>query len=107
MSGLLCPHCGAPTGDFSRLDIQEARLTGLQMRVLDALVSGRNRFLSAEAIIDIIYADDATGGPDDAKNVVAVSICRLRRKLERLDIGIENRHSYGYRLIKLEDQAGA
>lgn len=107
MSGLLCPHCGAPTGDFSNLDIQAAKLSGMQLRILEVLVTGRNRFIPTESIIEILYQHDATGGPDTAKKVVEVSISKLRKKLERLEIGIENRHSLGYRLIKREGQAGA
>ena len=107
MAKLLCPHCGAPMGDFSDLNIQAAKLSGLQLRILEVLAEGRNRFIPTDRIIDIVYQDDATGGPESAKKVVEVSISKLRKKLSNIDVGIENRASLGYRLIKLDELAGA
>ena len=77
------------------------------MRILDVLATGKNRFLPAKRIADLIYANDPNGGPGDAVNVVASSISRIRTKLASVGLGVENRKTIGYRLIKLEDQAGA
>lgn len=105
MTKLLCPHCGSPVADYDSIDLR--RLTRLQSRALEALVSGRNRFLAANSLIDQIYADDPNGGPLDSQACLRSVIHKLRPKLRKTGWDIELRWGVGYRLIKLEGQAGA
>ncbi len=105
MAELFCSHCGGVTKDYSRIEVRS--MSRMQLRLLDALVAGQNRYQSKSVLIDKIYEDDPEGGPDDAVAHLRVHIHKLRSKLEKSGFSIEVNWGVGYRLIKLEDQAGA
>lgn len=50
-------------------------------KILRLLISNEGRNLTTEEIIDYLYIDDESGGPLWAKSVVAVVICRIRKRL--------------------------
>ena len=106
MGQLFCKSCGRQTVDFSELPI--ADLTNRELRLLDALVSGGERFQSHQMIADGMYADDPQGGPLDSRGVIRVVVHKLRPKLEASGWRIESRFGVGYRLSRsVNETAGA
>lgn len=105
MAALFCSHCGGVTNDYSRIEIRS--MSPMQLRLLDALVAGKNRYQSKSVLIEKIYADDPDGGPDDAVRHLRVHIHKLRSKLEKAGFDIEVNWGVGYRLIQITEKAGA
>ena len=69
--------------------------------VAQALIRANGRILTKGAIHDAVYYDskDPAGS-----NVIAVMICRIRKK--RPDLDIRNDWGVGYRMVPPEDSAG-
>lgn len=49
-------------------------------RIIGALRRANGRMVSQSTLVDAMYGDREDGGPDDAKRVLHVLICRLRRQ---------------------------
>ncbi len=64
--------------------------------LLQALLWQLDRYISLEAAIDLLWGNDPDGGPLYAKNIVAVTIHRLRQeghKIETCRLGMRIRSS--------------
>ncbi len=62
--------------------------------LLQALLWQLDRFISYDAIVDLLWGNDPDGGPLCAKNIIAVTIHRLRQEGHK----IETEHGFGIRL---------
>lgn len=104
-----CPCCGAemPVPGLSAL--RHMRLPPNERRVLDALIDVYPHYMPISRIVDRVYSDDPTGGPDTAVNAVAVYLSRLRRKLSTYGwtAGRGGAHSVGVGLRQLEERDAA
>jgi len=96
---MTCPYCQNLAGDLTwdaeaRILIgrgASVRLSRLQAKVFDLLWSRRNRgiSLSAREMMDLVYADDPSGGPE-SENIVSVVIAtHLKPKLTAFNLTIE------------------
>jgi DNA-binding response OmpR family regulator len=77
-------------------------LSPFQARILEAVWRGRGLPVQAERIFDLMYADDADGGPEPPKMYAAFkeALHRLRAKLEGSGIAVVNSgYRRGYRLV--------
>ena len=83
MSDRVCPCCGRPfDAEFTPDMLLDLPVTGMQKRILDALVDAWPRGLGNHALIDAMYWDDPEGGPLEAERVLKVHLFRLREKIE-------------------------
>lgn len=83
MKVTLCKDCGHPiVGD----DLN-ASLTPLQRRIFDAVKRSGSAGIGSRDIMDIVYADDINGGPDDT-NIIAVVIKQMAPRLARFNLKI-------------------
>ena len=79
----------------SRLDMSARKrpgynpgLTPITCRILEVLI--RRQSVSGEQLIDILYADDPDGGPENAPKCLSVHIHRLRWCLRLQGITIKS-----------------
>lgn len=67
-------------------------LTPKQVSIVEVLARrGRHVPVPGPRIVDYVYADDPSGGPDDALNVLRSQISKLNSRWER---------EFGYRLVR-------
>lgn len=71
-------------------------LDRLEATLAYAIAIGCGRCLHVDELIEWLWGDDASGGPDDADTTVRCAVWRLRR--EHHADWIENEHGYGWRL---------
>ena len=74
---------------------------GAKLMILTMLMSRQE--CSREALIDAMYGDRPDGGPEYAKKIIDISICKLRRKLVPFGVTIKTVWNWGYSIGK-EDQ---
>ena len=77
---------------FKHLDIH---LSGHEARILAALIK-TGRPLTHEYLHDVLWGDDANGGPLSVEQNIRTHICRIRAKLKKLSFGIQNIYGKGY-----------
>ena len=82
----ICARCKDVVGDRVRVELTDlvwpggrARMTPQQARVMEAILAGIER---RDAIIQHVWANDASGGPLSARNAVAVHVHHLRGLLD-------------------------
>lgn len=97
-----CPTCGhaiaAPCQVKALLDV---KVTRQQFLILRELVGRYPRPVSRLSLIDTLYGDDASGGPDAATDNLRVRICALRKVLRPFGWAIQRANGGdvgGYRL---------
>lgn len=79
-----------------------------ERQVLDVLINAYPRPLSTRQIVDRVYGDDPSGGPETAENAVRVYMWRLRQKLETFGwTAKKEKGRSGVRLQQTEEQAEA
>lgn len=77
-----CPCCGGYIGEAAPIEmVVDAISPTVERAILIRLSKSLSRPVPRDTLIDFIYSDDRNGGPDNAQNVFAVSISRLRRRL--------------------------
>lgn len=82
------------------------RLPKAQFSILTA-VACAGRYLGVKEIAQIVWGDDEGGGPDAWDITIRTQISVIRRAVASIGIGISSRHSWGYRVCRLEDQQRA
>lgn len=99
---VLCPCCKQsverPTLDMIT---DKHRLSRLERSVLEAVWRGKGHPVMGHRIIDAMYSDYASGGPNEgqAYRRMKVVLCKLRAKLDGSGIGVETvGFRQGYRL---------
>jgi len=65
---------------FTRALCPKGALPRLKLGVLFLLAANRGHVMSTEEIVDILYADDPSGGPRCAMSCVNNAVLRLRRE---------------------------
>lgn len=75
-------------------------VTGQQTVVARLLARRMPAVVSREALIRDIYGAHE---PVDANDGLGVAVCKLRRALKFLGLGVKAIHKRGYRLVELED----
>lgn len=88
----VCPCCGQALPDFpSAAELAvAAKLSPSEATILDVLASRSGRYVSFDAILDALYGDDPSGGPDSGPLIIRVMIHKLRRKIKGVNIMICN-----------------
>lgn len=81
MNAHCCPTCGQTTAALPIARVLDAPLTRAERRMVEVLVQKYPTPIPITALVEAVYYDDASGGPDDPEQVVRVFIGRLRRKL--------------------------
>jgi DNA-binding response OmpR family regulator len=92
MSALLCPCCGQLVTEAVRdpkvvLDI--VHLSPIERRIAEALARRLGHWWLTDDLVNAVYADDANGGPEHARQVVDVGVWRLKRQLADTPLLIE------------------
>lgn len=93
-----CECCGHPMPDDS---VQES-LTRMQRKLYNALVRAGTRGIPSADIMDAVYGDDPSGGPE-SYNVVHVMRCQIKDRLAQHGLAIKSRRGPGaiWRLEKI------
>lgn len=93
------PGCGSVTWkDQLLIGYISGPRKAVGLRMLAFLMLGRR--LSTDELVQILYGDDESGGPDNARHVISATLCVLRRKvLARAPaVSIETVQGRGYQL---------
>jgi DNA-binding response OmpR family regulator len=67
--------------DLGTFRCGQFRLTRREHQILNLLNRQFGLVVPWERLVDMLYASDDDGGPDNPKNVLSVTLCALRRKL--------------------------
>lgn len=96
----VCPCCGHPVLDID--DVLTA-LTPLQKRVFKAIKRAGAGGVPGPQLMDIVYADDPTGGPEST-NIIAVVAKQMNSRLVRFGLKLVGKRGAGgfYTLKTLE-----
>lgn len=78
------PELGIDLGTFQ---CGKSMLTRREHRILGLLNKHFGLLVTWQRIVDMLYWNDADGGPDNPRNVMSVAVCGLRRKM--LDTGYQ------------------
>jgi DNA-binding response OmpR family regulator len=73
----------------------KSSLTHREHQILALLNNHFGLMVSWERLLNMLYATHSDGGPNDPRNVVAVIVCLLRRKMLRTGYEIVTVHSEG------------
>lgn len=110
----ICPVCNGPLLDRPLTWFPEARalivgdkaliFNKYPARIFDALWSAMQRGagLTGNQLLDLVYFDDPSGGPDSGTIAISVMIHRMRRQLNSLGLFITSPRGKGeafYRLV--------
>lgn len=86
---------------FVHLEPQQALL----VRAI-AMRTAMGAYASSDNLSDAAWPDvDST--PDSFQTQLRVQMCKLRKKLKALRVGIDNKHGSGYRLVPLNEPVPA
>lgn len=107
MGKLCCPTCGHAVEEVPIKALADARFSRTQRKILAALAKSFPRDMSLRSLVEDVYAEDPSGGPDNASRVIFVLVSRLRRTLPDLGWTIPKNNTgsgnHGrYRLQKIE-----
>lgn len=96
-----CPCCGALA--HGRPDpvalVESINLSPMQRRIADVLARRFGRHVAPDDLVGAVYAHDPSGGPDDARNTVAVQTSHLRRRIASHGLTIDKAYrGYAYRM---------
>lgn len=89
---------------------EKARLSATERRLFDIFRGRFGRYVEADTLAYLLYADDPNGGPITAPWVIGVTVGRLRKKLEPFGLtvdGMMGRGSSGRRLVWIEQRRAA
>jgi DNA-binding response OmpR family regulator len=109
MSACVCCGYDPETKDPEHI-AKVARLSSFEHRLFDIFRRRFGRYVEADQIAYLLYADDPNGGPLYANEVIGVTVTRLRRKLQPFGLtidGMMGRGSSGRRLIWIADKQAA
>lgn len=81
MTSVPCPCCGAQMASPGLEALRYVTLPRMERRVLDELIDAYPKSLSIQQLVNLVWADDPTGGPDTANNSISVYLHHIRRKL--------------------------
>ena len=100
---MFCPCCAQPVPVPSAYIVaQNAGLSPMETRILEAVWDGKGRSVQTERIFDRMYEDDPDGGPPPARMYATFKekLSLLRKKLIGSGVGVENvGRREGYRLV--------
>ncbi|MDX8492949.1 winged helix-turn-helix domain-containing protein [Mesorhizobium sp. VK22B] len=97
-----CPCCGFREGSGNPFQIvRTLRLTRHERAMFQVFAENFGTFLTGPQLVDAMYADDPTGGPDTAENSISVRMKVFREKLRKggLDIDVRQGRGGGRRLV--------
>jgi DNA-binding response OmpR family regulator len=106
---IVCPCCGGAinTGKAPLESLPEMNVAEQKRRIVAALVRAFPRAVDVKDLVEALYWDNPSCGPDGAERVLRVHVSGLRRDLKRYGWTIPNNTNgmgnYGrYRLAPLE-----
>lgn len=86
----------ADSGEVHRGD-RHIALTPSEFDIFDSLHDAYPRFKSREAIFDDLYSLRGEAAEPEPK-IIDIHLTRMRRKLREIDVSIENKWGFGWRL---------
>lgn len=86
----ICQCCGHPLPEYG----VRAVLTNLQLRIFDAVAHAGQAGIPAQRIMDVVYADDPSGGPE-SHNIIAVVRRQMEPQLMAYGLKIKTRRGPG------------
>lgn len=86
----VCHCCGMPIPGDKVLDA----LTGLQQRVFTAIKRAGQAGIAGPRLMDVVYADDPSGGPDNP-NIISVVATQMNPRLERFGLKLVGKRGPG------------
>lgn len=103
-----CPCCGGPMTGIPMDRLVDVRMRASERKLLAALHKAYPRKLDMPALVDALYWDDPSGGPDTAEMVARQMIYYLRKTLRTVGWTVNNaRRGRGNKgLYRLEKIAG-
>src|SRR5215207_4060668 len=87
---------------FEGVVVDVSKFTRMQGKILIAIAFGMGRPVSTHSIIDMLWGDDADGGPDDATRLVSVHMWNVRKRLSEFGLLIHHEVTRGYYLTRKE-----
>ena len=95
---IVCPCC-AGRGEVA--DVSPIHLTPTERRIVAAVERAAHIGIETRDLVDLLYKDEPTGGPERADLVVRVQICRLNKKLAAIGRRVRGTHGIGavYRVV--------
>lgn len=95
-----CPCCGTEIDVTDPAELAGS-FTGIMSRLIRYMADGKRK--SIYQMVAHTYADDPTGGPDDAGRSIRVTLCKNRPKMRSSGwdiLGYSGRGG-GYRLVRV------
>ena len=86
MTSIDCPCCGG-AGKID--DASGVPLTSVEREIFDAVFAAKTSGISLDGLVNRIYGGRADGGPDDAKGVTRVRICRMNKELAKVGLRVK------------------
>lgn len=83
---LICECCGQVRMDQIDRRLLRLRLTPTEMSIANMLSRFAPQFVTEDELIEFLWANDPTGGPDWPENCVRVSLHRLDKKLSSVGL---------------------
>lgn len=91
----------------ARAIVEEIPLGRRQRRIVELYLKRFGRWVSTDALLDVLWDDDPDGGPVTARQTLAVQIHHIRRRLRPHGLTIEGHSSGNRRLLFTGDEAHA
>jgi DNA-binding response OmpR family regulator len=102
-----CPCCGRLLPGAYEVAADAAKLSSKQRALFDVLAKASGRVVRHDFIHEYLWGDDPNGGPENAKNVLAVMVSNSNVKLMAVDYRIVNVWGVGYQLEPIAAEAAA
>lgn len=81
---VLCPCCNRPMdGPAPVHELQAIHMPGHQRVIITALARAYPREVTGDALVTALYDHRTDGGPENARQNLAVYLCRIRKVLPR------------------------
>jgi DNA-binding response OmpR family regulator len=93
-----CPCCGQTLPSAYDVAAEAARLSHKQRALFNILAARNGRTVRHDFIHEVLWGDDPNGGPNDARNVLAVMVNHANSRLSAVGYRIRNVWGVGYRL---------
>lgn len=87
------------TVDSAKAAILQIPFGPIGDRLARYFVDHYGQWVRTETLVDVAYADDLDGGPDDAKNVIKAHVYCLRKKVAPFGLTIDG-HNGGVRRLR-------
>ena len=95
----LCQCCGAALAAPSKPELAARSLPPVQAAVMRALASDFGDFVHTDRLVQRVWAEDPSGGPEWARVCLSNAVRRMRPIVEAQGLRVEGKQYLGYRLV--------